>query len=77
MLEIKFALWVILHAFVICIFFSKLLFGTYHIHHKVKKKVCTFSDLLLKISLAGGQSLNWINHESQCEARMIYLLRTN
>ena len=35
----------------------------------------TSSDLLLNISLAGGQSLKCINHE--LEARMIYPLTTD
>ena len=40
-----------------------------------KKQIPTLSDLLLIISLAGGQSLKWINQER--EARMIYSLTTD
>ena len=31
----------------------------------VKKQIHACSDLLLNISLAGGQSLKWINHERE------------
>ena len=36
-----------------------------------KKQICAGSDLLLNISLVGGQSLKWINHER--EVRSIHL----
>ena len=41
----------------------------------LKKKILAYSDLLLNIPLAGGQSLKWINHER--EAQMIYPLMTD
>ena len=40
-----------------------------------KKYIIAQSDLLLNISLVGGQSLKWINHER--DGQMIYQLSTD
>ena len=46
------------------------------IHRQMfKKTIRARSDLLLNISLAGGQSFKWINHER--EARMINPITTD